>query len=111
MQYTLIINNFYRSDLILGLSKVLCYFTNMDKDEILAFMVENGLLSVRWQQPFTVHHTKSNIPSNTVSTTPYPLVKFRKGLITESELCKELSIEEDELFCYLVTNGQLFDFS
>ena len=80
----------------------------MNNDDVLAFMVENGLLSVRWQQPMTAHEPKPVNPTM-AATVPYPLIKFRKGIISESELCEELGIKEDELFSYLVNIGELFE--
>ena len=82
----------------------------MNKDEILAFLVENGALSIPWRQPLAVHDPKPDTPSRPESKVPYPLIQFRKGLISESELCKALGIQEKDLFRYLVDNGLVFDF-
>lgn len=82
----------------------------MTKDEILAFLVENGALSIPWQQPKTVRDPKPATPPRPKSKAPYPLIQYRKGLISKSELCKALGIKEKDLFRYLVDNGLVFDF-
>lgn len=82
----------------------------MTNDEILSYLIENGVLSVRWQQPIAAHKSKPLV-SVAKPETPYPLIKFRKGLITKSELCEELKIQKEDLLRYLIEHRELFNFS
>lgn len=79
----------------------------MDKDKMLAYMVENGLLSVPWHIPrvYEARAKKSTRPKRQVDPR---IVAYHKGEMTEFELCSNLGIDETELLRYLVDNGVLF---
>ncbi len=79
----------------------------MNKDEMLTFMVENGLLSVDWYYPptYPARIKKSSKPKEKVDAR---IVAYHHGEMSESDLCNGLGIEESELFRYLVDNGALF---
>ena len=79
----------------------------MAKDEMLAYMVENGLLSVPWHIPqvYEVREKKAAQPKREVDPR---VAAYHKGDMSESELCNRLGIDKAELFRYLVDNGVLF---
>ena len=81
----------------------------MDKDEMLTFMVENGLLSAPWHFPLA-HKAPVKKTASSKKQVDKRIVAYHRGGMSESKLCNSLGIKESELFRYLVDHGVLFYF-
>ena len=80
---------------------------NLTSDDILDFIVENGLLSIPSRTPITIYDKPA--PKKTKPKFPYdhPINAYKRSEITDSELCDYLSIDKKELLPYLVKHGVL----
>ncbi len=80
----------------------------MEKDEIIKFMFENGLLSIPSRRPISIDSLPAE--QSTVEELPsdHPIAQYREGLMSKQALCIELGIEEEQLLRYLVERGELF---
>ena len=79
----------------------------MNEEDMLTFMVLNGLLSVKWYTPL-VHKKTTHSSKPPKKSADNRIAAYHRGEISDAELCEKLGIKEDKLFRYLVDHGVLF---
>ena len=83
----------------------------MMNEDALEFMVLNGLLSIRTNNPISIYDALPSTVTRTELSEDHPISRYHKKLISDSQLCQAVGIKECELFSYLVSHGELFSFN
>jgi len=83
----------------------------MINEDALEFMVLNGLLSIKTNNPTSIYDSLPPAVSEPKLPEDHPISKYHKQLISDVELCQVLGINDSELFSYLVNHGELFSFN
>jgi len=83
----------------------------MINEDALEFMVLNGLLSIKTNNPTSVYDLLPPAVSEPNLPEDHPISKYHNKLISDVELCQTLGIKESEFFSYLVNHGELFNFN
>ena len=83
----------------------------MINEDALEFMVLNGLLSIKTNNPISIYDTLPSTNTEPELPEDHPISRYHNKLISDAELCQATGIKESEIFSYLVDHGVLFSFN
>ncbi len=81
----------------------------MTLDEIVDYLISNGVFCLQGQRPITIYDKPAPKLAVPVLPMTHPIMQYKNGQITKSQACKLLGTDKSGLFRLMVEKSVLFD--